>query len=209
MPALDVLRLEAPVIQAGMGGVARHELAAAVSEAGGLGTIGGVRAPIADKLAAARKLTSKPIAVNLLLPFVRRGDAEAAGKADAVVTFWGEPRRPAPTTWIHQVGSVTEAKAAAAAGVDAVIAQGVEAGGHVRGTTPLLNLVERVLQDVRHRQPECSVLDLKAHCRGTKYVEETIKLLPERPEPVLLERIFSKIVGIGRIHAISADPVPA
>jgi len=73
----------------------------------------------------------------------------------------------------------------------------------------MVNLIERVLQDVRHRQPECSVLDLKAHCRGTKYVEETIKLLPERPEPVLLERIYTKIVGLGRIHAAPADPVPA
>jgi putative transposase len=73
----------------------------------------------------------------------------------------------------------------------------------------MVNLVERVLQDVRQRQPACSVLDLKAHCRGAKYVEETIKLLPEMPEPVLLERIFSKIVGIGRIHAAPADPVPA
>jgi nitronate monooxygenase len=146
---LDLAKLETPIVQAGIGSVARHELAAAVSEAGGLGTIGGVRAPIADELAAARKLTSKPIAVNLLLPWIRRGDAEEAGKADAVVTFWGEPRRPAPTTWIHQVGSVAEAKAAADAGVDAVIAQGVEAGGHVRGTTPLLELLERVRAAVK------------------------------------------------------------
>lgn len=73
----------------------------------------------------------------------------------------------------------------------------------------MVNLVERMLQDVRQRQPGCSVLDLKAHCRGAKYVEETIKLLPETPEPIVLERIFAKIVGIGRIHAPSADPVPA
>jgi putative transposase len=72
----------------------------------------------------------------------------------------------------------------------------------------MVNLVERVLQDIRQHQPQVSVLDLKAQCRGAKYVEETIKLLPEMPEPVLLERIFSKIVGIGRIHAIPADPVP-
>lgn len=73
----------------------------------------------------------------------------------------------------------------------------------------MVNLVESVLQDVRQRQGEVSVLDLKAHCRGAKYVEETIKLLPEKPEPILLERIFSKIVGIGRIHAPPPDPVPA
>ena len=71
----------------------------------------------------------------------------------------------------------------------------------------MVNLVERVLQGMRERQPTMSVLDLKAHCRGAKYVEETIKLLPEKPEPVLLERIFSTILGIGRIHALPADAV--
>src|SRR5207302_1270230 len=143
-PALDLRSLEVPVVQAGMGGVARHELAAAVSDAGGLGTIAGVGASIETEIAAARRLTDRPVAVNLLLPFLRPGDVEAAAAADAIVTFWGTPRRLAATTWIHQCGSVAEAKEAAAAGADAVIAQGVEAGGHVRGATPLLELLERV-----------------------------------------------------------------
>ena len=73
----------------------------------------------------------------------------------------------------------------------------------------MVNLVERLLQDVRQRQPECSVLDLKAHWRSVKYVEETIKMLPEPPEPVLLERILSKMAGLGRIHAVPIDPVSA
>lgn len=73
----------------------------------------------------------------------------------------------------------------------------------------MVNLAERVLQDVCQEQPECSVLDLKAHYRGAKYIEETIKLLPKTPEPVLLARIFTKIAGIGRIHTAPADPVPA
>jgi nitronate monooxygenase len=141
---LDLRRLEAPVIQAGMGGISRHELAAAVSDAGGLGTIAGVRAPIAEEIAAARRITGRPIAVNLLLPFLRQGDARQAAAADAIVTFWGSPRRLAKTTWIHQCGSVPEAKAAAAAGADAVIAQGLEAGGHVRGGLPLLELLQRM-----------------------------------------------------------------
>ncbi len=132
-----------------MGAVARHELAAAVSEAGGLGTIGGARAPIAEELAAARRLTGRPIAVNLVLPLLRSGDVEAAAAADVIVTFWGKPRRLAGNTWIHQCGSVGEARAAEAAGADAVIAQGVEAGGHVRGTTPLLELLERVRAAVK------------------------------------------------------------
>jgi NAD(P)H-dependent flavin oxidoreductase YrpB (nitropropane dioxygenase family) len=140
----DLRRLEAPIVQAGMGAVARHELAAAVSEAGGLGTIAGVRAPIARELAAARRLTGRPVAVNLLLPFLAPGDVDEAADADVIVTFWGRPRRLAATAWIHQCGSVEEAKAAAAAGADAVIAQGIESGGHVRGAVPALELLERV-----------------------------------------------------------------
>jgi nitronate monooxygenase len=141
---VDLRRLDMPVVQAGMGTVAAHELAAAVSEAGGLGTIAGARADIATEVTAARRLTGRPIAVNLLLPFVRPGDIEAAAAADVIVTFWGVPRRLAATTWIHQCGSVEEARAAAAAGANAVIAQGVEAGGHVRGIVPALELLEQI-----------------------------------------------------------------
>ena len=147
--AFDLRRLDVPIVQAGMGTVAGHELAAAVSETGGLGTIAGARAAIAAEVAAARRLTGRPIAVNLLLPFVRRGDIVAAAAADVMVTFWGVPRRLAATTWIHQCGSVDEARAAAAAGADAVIAQGVEAGGHVRGTVPALELLGQVKAAVK------------------------------------------------------------
>lgn len=147
--AFDLLNLPTPIVQAGMGFISGHELAAAVSEAGGLGTIAGARAAIAAELADARLLTGRPIAVNLLLPFLRPGDVEAAAAADVVVTFWGTPRRLSSTTWIHQCGSVAEAKTAERAGADAVIAQGVEAGGHVRGTTPALELLEQVRAAVR------------------------------------------------------------
>jgi NAD(P)H-dependent flavin oxidoreductase YrpB (nitropropane dioxygenase family) len=142
---LDRLGVEAPVVQAGMGGgLSRHELAAAVSEAGGLGTIAvNGAAAIERELAAARTLTARPIAVNLLLPFARRNWFEAAAHADVVVTFWGRPRRRTAGTWIHQCGSAEEAKLAYGAGADAVIVQGVEAGGHVRGETPAIELLER------------------------------------------------------------------
>jgi DDE superfamily endonuclease len=72
----------------------------------------------------------------------------------------------------------------------------------------MVNLVERVLREMRQDQGELSVLDLKAHCRGVKYIEETIKLLPETPELGLLERIVTKVGGIGRIHAAPANPFP-
>src|SRR4051812_21857707 len=127
------------------GGLSRHELAAAVSEAGGLGTIAvGGAAAIRRELDAARRLTGRPLAVNLLLPFARRDWFEAAAEADVAVTFWGRPRRRTPGAWLHQCGSIAEARGAHAAGADGVIVQGVEAGGHVRGTTPALELLERV-----------------------------------------------------------------
>lgn len=146
MTLLERLGVATPLVQAGMGGgLSRHELAAAVSEAGGLGTIAvNGAATIRRELAAARALTAAPLAVNLLLPFARRDWFEAAAGADVVVTFWGKPRRRVPGLWIHQCGSVAEARAAHAAGADAVIVQGVEAGGHVRGTTPALELLQRV-----------------------------------------------------------------
>jgi NAD(P)H-dependent flavin oxidoreductase YrpB (nitropropane dioxygenase family) len=143
---LDRLGVELPVVQAGMGGgLSGAALAAAVSEAGGLGTIGtttpdGMRAEIA----AARELTDRPIAANVLLPYARPEHWKAVAGADVVVTFWGRPRRQTTNTWLHQVGSEREARAAAAAGADGVIAQGVEAGGHVRGTTPAHDLLAQL-----------------------------------------------------------------
>jgi nitronate monooxygenase len=141
---LERLGVELPVVQAGMGGgISRHELAAAVSEAGGLGTIAVNGAEsIRRELAAARALTGRPLAVNVLLPFARRDWFEAAAEADVVVTFWGKPRRRTGGVWLHQCGSVAEAQRAQAVGADGVIVQGVEAGGHVRGETPGLQLLE-------------------------------------------------------------------
>jgi len=127
------------------GGISRHELATAVSEAGGLGTIAvNGAAAIARELRAARALTDRPLAVNVLLPFARRDWFEAAAQADVVVTFWGKPRRRTPGVWLHQCGSVEEAQAAAVAGADGLIVQGVEAGGHVRGRLPAHDLLARV-----------------------------------------------------------------
>jgi NAD(P)H-dependent flavin oxidoreductase YrpB (nitropropane dioxygenase family) len=156
-PLLERLGVELPVVQAGMGGgISRHELAAAVSEAGGLGTIAvnGAGA-IRRELTAARALTGRPLAVNVLLPFARRDWFEAAGTADVVVTFWGVPKRRTGGVWLHQCGSVEEARRAQAVGADGVIVQGVEAGGHVRGTTLALQLLEEAR---RALPPEYPVL---------------------------------------------------
>jgi len=128
------------------GGLASHELAAAVSEAGGLGTIG-LSSPdaLGAEIAAARRLTARPLAVNLIVPFAGRRHWDAAGQADLVVTHWEtRPRRRTPKPWIHTIGTEQEARAAVDAGADAVIAQGVESGGHVRGTIPALELLGQV-----------------------------------------------------------------
>jgi NAD(P)H-dependent flavin oxidoreductase YrpB (nitropropane dioxygenase family) len=91
----------------------------------------------------ARTQTDGPISANVLMPLARRAHWEAASTADIVVTFWGRPKRMTPKPWMHQCGSVDEAMAAHRAGADGVIVQGVEAGGHVRGTEPALQLLER------------------------------------------------------------------
>ena len=155
----ELLGLELPIVQAGMGSIARAELAAAVSDAGGLGTIALVQLPPAAARAEvrrARERTRRPVAVNFLLPFL---DPDALGAvldagARVVTFFWGDA---AP--WIGrvhgagahamvQVGSADEAARAVDAGADVVIAQGVEAGGHVRGTTSTLALVPLVVDRV-------------------------------------------------------------
>jgi DDE superfamily endonuclease len=65
----------------------------------------------------------------------------------------------------------------------------------------MVNVAYSLRADGHARDPDHSVLDLKADYRGYKYVEETIKMLPEKPEPVLLAKIFNQVSGLGRIHA--------
>ena len=65
----------------------------------------------------------------------------------------------------------------------------------------MVNVASPLQAAGRQRDPEYSMLDLKASCRGYKYVEETIQMLPKKPEPVLLDQILHKVYGLGRIHA--------
>jgi len=65
----------------------------------------------------------------------------------------------------------------------------------------MVNVAYRLRADVHPHDPDYSVLDLKADCRGYKYVEEMIKMLPEKPEPVLLAKILNQVACLGRIHA--------
>jgi nitronate monooxygenase len=148
-----------PLQQAGMGGSATPELAAAVSEAGALGMLGAGGIPadaVSDLLNRVEALTSAPVGINFLMPFVDPGAVEVAAQRVRVVEFfYGEPdsglvervhRGGAVASW--QVGSRREARAAAAAGVDLVVAQGVEAGGHVRGEVGIVALLDEVIEAV-------------------------------------------------------------
>lgn len=136
-----------PLQQAGMGGVTTADLVVAVCEAGAFGMLAGVAG-----LEAVAARTSAPFGVNFLAPFLDRNDVEvAAASAQLVEFFYGDPD-PGLVDLVHtggalaawQVGSVDEAKGAAAAGCDVVIAQGDEAGGHVRGTVGLRPLLDGV-----------------------------------------------------------------
>src|SRR5438132_5137907 len=93
----DLFGIEFPIISAGMGGIALAELAAAVSNAGGLGTLGLSafgHEGIGIEIAAARKRTQKPLAANLLVPILRPGMVEAIAdtELEAVTFFWGDAR---------------------------------------------------------------------------------------------------------------------
>ncbi len=151
----ELLGIEHPVMLAGLGGVGLSKLAAAVSEAGGLGTIALVGLSpevIHREIAAARRLTAKPLAVNLLVPFIRPGIIEAVlgEPIDAVSLFWGDSNehtariKRAGMKVIWQCGSVGEAVAACRAGADAIVVQGIDAGGHVRGKATSLALIPAV-----------------------------------------------------------------
>lgn len=148
-----------PIQQAGMGGVAGPDLAVAVADAGALGMIGMPMAPVdavVGTLKEIRQRTSGAFGINFLMPFVDRETVAAAAEhAPLVEFFYGDPDASlvevahdggALAGW--QVGSVHEARAAADAGCDLIIAQGIEAGGHVRGQLGLLPLLDGVLDAV-------------------------------------------------------------
>lgn len=138
-----------PIQLAGMGGAPSVDLAVAVSRAGGLGMLSGVGG--ATRLLA--QLDAVPdgvhVGVNFLVPFLDVGALDvAARRARVVELFWGDPdaelvariRALGSALVAWQVGSADEASSAVDAGCDLVIVQGIEAGGHVRGTAPLLEL---------------------------------------------------------------------
>lgn len=155
-----LLGIQYPVIQGGMAWVAEHHLAAAVSEAGGLGLIGASAAPaewVRNEIREAKKLTDKPFGVNIMLmsPYadeVAKVFAEEGVKV--VTTGAGNPEKymelwkNAGIRVIPVVASVALARRMERAGADAVVAEGCESGGHI-GETTTMALVPQVADAVK------------------------------------------------------------
>ena len=163
-PLCDLLGCEVPILLAGMGGVARAELAAAVARAGAYAMLGMVRETpdlIEAEIAAYRAATDRPFAVNLIPSATDPALLQAQiGRCldlgvRAFTFFWDV--RPEVIAQVkregclvlHQVGTLASAREAEAAGADVIIAQGIEAGGHVHGRTGAFALAEAVLDCAR------------------------------------------------------------
>lgn len=171
-PLCRQLGIEYPIFSVGFGISAGPELVSAVSDAGGCGVLGGSGLPadeIRRRIARVGELTDRPFGVNVIIAELEQPhssdedralvleqlEAAVQERAPLLVLFWGDPapfvedaHRNGVKVFV-QVGSVAEAEAAAAADVDAVIAQGIEAGGHVRGTTSIWELLPAAVEAVR------------------------------------------------------------
>ena len=155
----ELLGIEYPIIQGGMAWVAEHHLAAAVSNAGGFGLIGAASAPaevVREEIRKAKELTDKPFGVNIMLlsphaDEVAKVVAEEGVKA--VTTGAGNPEKymelwkAAGIKVIPVVASVALARRMAKYGADAVIAEGMESGGHI-GSQTTMTLVPQVVDAV-------------------------------------------------------------
>ena len=161
-PLCDLLGIKYPILLAGMGGVSYAELCAAVSNAGGFGTLGMAgrsQREIRDEIAKVRDLTDKPFGVDLLAAvpesLERAADAIIEGGAAAFISGLGVPPphlvkkfHDAGLKVMNVSGTVRHAKAAEAGGLDAVVAQGTEAGGHT-GRIAGMALIPQMVDAVR------------------------------------------------------------
>lgn len=154
-----LLGIEYPIIQGGMAWVAEHHLAAAVSEAGGLGLIGAASAPaqwVREQICEAKKKTEKPFGVNIMLMSPHADEVAkviveegvkvvttGAGSPEKYMKMWKE----AGVKVIPVVASVALAKRMERCGADALVAEGTEAGGHIGENTTMV-LVPQIVDAV-------------------------------------------------------------
>lgn len=155
----DLVGVRVPIVQAPIGSATCPALVAAVSNAGGLGMLAvtwrGV-SEIRECIRETKRLTERPFGVNLVLewPATKRLSVCLEEGVPVVSLFWGDPTPYVPrihrtgSKVIHSVGTVAEARLALLAGVDAIVAQGWEAGGHVRGEVATFPLLPRVVDAV-------------------------------------------------------------
>ncbi|MCD7953360.1 MAG: enoyl-[acyl-carrier-protein] reductase FabK [Synergistaceae bacterium] len=158
-PVTNLLKIKYPIIQGGMAWVADADLAAAVSNGGGLGIIAAANMPadlLEQQLIKIRTLTDKPFGINIMLLSPTADDAlELAAKHSVPVVTTGasmpgkvlDKLKPLGTTVIPVVASVSHAERIAKQGADAVIAEGMEAGGHI-GEITTMNLVPQIADAV-------------------------------------------------------------
>ena len=156
----ELLGIQYPIIQGGMACVAEHHLAAAVSEAGGLGLIGAANAPaewVREQIRAAKNLTEQPFGVNIMLmsPYADEVAQVVAEEGVKVVTTGAGSPEKYMKQWkqsgirvIPVVASVALAKRMERCGADAVVAEGCESGGHV-GESTTMALVPQVVDAVQ------------------------------------------------------------
>lgn len=155
----DLLGIKYPILQGGMAWVAEHNLAAAVSNAGGLGIIAGGNAPaevVRQEIRKAKELTDRPFGVNIMLlsPFAKEiaqvlveekvaAVTTGAGNPEAYISAWKE----AGIKVIPVVASVALAKRMQRYGADALIAEGCESGGHI-GELTTMTLIPQIVDQV-------------------------------------------------------------
>ncbi|MCI9664986.1 MAG: enoyl-[acyl-carrier-protein] reductase FabK [Lachnospiraceae bacterium] len=223
----ELLGIEYPVFQGGMAWVAEHHLAAAVSEAGGLGIIGAASAPaqvVREEIRKARELTDKPVGVNIMLmnpnaPEVARVVIEEGVKV--VTTGAGNPVKfmkefkEAGVKVIPVVASVAMARMMERGGADAVIAEGMESGGHI-GSITTMALLPQVVDAVKipviaaggigdgRGLAAAFMLGAEAVQMGTRFVvaQESIVHTNYKEKVLKAKDIDSEITGTSTGHPI-------
>lgn len=223
----ELLGIRYPVIQGGMAWVAEHQLAAAVSNAGGLGLIGAASAPpevVREEIRKAKELTDKPFGVNVML---LNPNAEEVAKVvveegiKVVTTGAGNPAKFMPM-WkeagvkvIPVVASVAMAKLMERGGADAVVAEGMESGGHI-GSATTMTLVPQIVDAVKipviaaggiadgRGYAAAMMLGASAVQMGTRFVVAKESIVHENYKERLIKAkdIDSEVTGMSTGHPI-------
>ena len=223
----ELLNIEYPIIQGGMAWVAEHNLAAAVSNAGGLGIIGAASAPaeiVREEIKKCKELTDKPFGVNVML---LNPNADEVAKiiveegVKVVTTGAGNPAKyidmwkAAGVKVIPVVASVAMAKMMERCGADAVVAEGCESGGHI-GQTTTMALVPQVVDAVNipviaaggigdgRGLAAAMMLGAEAVQMGTRFIvaKESIVHANYKDKVIKASDISSEVTGLTTGHPV-------